>query len=263
MKQTKWILFVACALGISALNTMAVEIGGNELGIELDFTYASKYIWHGYDVYNDHGAFQPRVQLDYRGIYAGIMGSWADTSGFTDRDEVDFFAGYECTFFEDEWYAIYNYITYTYYSHPATGDEGDIQELANGLSFPKLFPLGPSFLVPRYDSFYIWNGFQGSRFIDNGNVHEFGLTYDLPVPSLLPEQDNQTVRLDWAVDYNDGTLTSNSDWSHTTIGVSTRFEWKGIFFVPALNYLWSLDSAFNAVNDENECYATFKVGYRF
>ena len=34
-----------------------------KLGIDLDATYASKYIWRGYDLFDDHAAFQPSVNI--------------------------------------------------------------------------------------------------------------------------------------------------------------------------------------------------------
>jgi hypothetical protein len=256
-------LLAGTILWLAAYGVYAVDIGGDELGITLDFTYASKYIWHGYDVYDGRGAFQPGLNLDFKGFYGGIFGSWADSSRFTDQSEVDFYLGYEFTFFKDDWYAIYNYITYKYYSHPSMGDRNDLQELANGLSFPKLIPIGPSFLVPYYDTYYIWAGFQGERWIDNGNVHDFGFAYDLPVPSLLAEQENQKIRFNWGITFNDGTLTSNSEWSHTTFGVSTTFEWNNFYLTPSLHYQWSLDNAFNAVNRDDEFYASVGMGYRF
>ncbi len=137
-----------------AIETPALEIGEEEIGINLDFTYVTKYLWHGYDVLDDKGAFQPSAEFSWRGFYAGVWGSWPDSSGWaggtrrSDLTEIDMYIGYECSVFQDEWYQIDTFITYTYFAYPHTNSDGDVQEIANGMSFPNLIPLGPFLFSP-------------------------------------------------------------------------------------------------------------------
>ncbi len=73
-------------------------------------------------------------------------------------------------------------------------------------------------------------------------------------------QEEQTLSLTWEITYNDGVYGSEADWSHSTGGLSTTFEWKGVAFAPAANYQWSFE---DTVNDEDEFYASFGIAYSF
>jgi len=50
-----------------------------DLGVTLDATWVSKYIWRGFDRLDDKAAFQPSVMLDLfnTGFNVGVWGSWA------------------------------------------------------------------------------------------------------------------------------------------------------------------------------------------
>ena len=51
-------------IAVMLYNTISVVVAGeNELGISLDATWVSKYIWRGQDVYDDHAAFQPSINF--------------------------------------------------------------------------------------------------------------------------------------------------------------------------------------------------------
>ena len=46
---------------------IAEEEESPTLGVTLDSTFVSKYMWRGYDILGDHGAWQPSVDLDLFG----------------------------------------------------------------------------------------------------------------------------------------------------------------------------------------------------
>ncbi len=230
------------------------------VGINLDFTYASKYLWRGYDYYDDHGAFQPSITLDYKGAYLGVWGAWPTASGFEDGTELDYYVGYEHTFFEEDQYALSTNISYTYFDYPKMASLEDAQEIMLILSMPNLLPLGPGTLVPSYTIAYDWDGIQSSDHLDNGWFHLFGLAYDIPFPALIPEQEEQYLSLSWDITYNDGVYGSKSSWSHSTYNVSTTFEWKQLYFTPAVGYQWSYE---DTVNEEDEWFFTMSLGYYF
>lgn len=255
-------LLIACLLAFPSASS-SVDLWGETVEGRLDITYSSQYLWHGYDVFDEHGTFQPRWRMEWNGFYAGVVGEWPDAGGFVDQTEINPFLGYECTLFPDDWYALYNYITYIYYTHPHTGNQLDKQELANGLAFPNMIPLGPARLVPFVDTFFVWDGTQSSRNFDAGNIVVFGLTCAYPLPPLLAGQERQDLDLRWDVTYNDGALQANSAWSHTSLGASTTFEWNNFYLTPALEAQLSLDDSPWAVNREDELVASFTVGYRF
>ncbi len=255
----KGFLVLSAAL-LFTIPTHAVDIGGETIGITADFTYGSKYMWHGYDILDDHAAFQPSLTFDYKGFFAGVWGSWAESSGYEDLTEVDLFAGYGRSLFADDWYALDAVFSYTYFIYPNINNDADAQEVLLGFSMPNLLPIGESALIPSYSIYYDWAGVQSSDKIDNGWFQVWGLSYSLPVPALIPSQEEQAIDLSWDITYNDGVFGSDSCWSHSTIGVSTTFEWRNLYFTPAVNYQFSFD---DSVNDEDELYALLSVGIAF
>jgi len=253
-------------IGTMAAAAAADEIEEDKIGIEVEGGYVTKYLWKGYDLLDNNGAWQTGITIDYKGFYAGVWGSWADKRGFVAQDEFDYYAGYERSILEEDRYALDTYIQYTYFDFPKSdsvpGDDGvtDGQELALGFSMPNLFPLGPSFLIPSYEGDFEWVGIQPAEDADNGWIHTFGLSYDIPVPVLIPEQEDQSLSLSWSLSYNDGVFGSNSDWSHSTAALSTVSEWKGISFTPIIYYQWSFEET---VNEDNEFYTSFSFDYYF
>jgi hypothetical protein len=72
--------------------------------------------------------------------------------------------------------------------------------------------------------------------------------------------EEKVVSFSWDITYNSGVYGSKSGWSHTTVGVSTAFEWERFYFIPALHYQWSFEET---VNDEDEFYMTLSLGPLF
>jgi len=256
------ILFVGLTYAILLSSLDAVEIEGQEIGIDLDFTYVTKYLWHGYDLYaNDIGAFQPSVTASWNGLYAQVWGSWADESGYVDDSELDYLFGYEYTLWPEERYALAFNAWYNYFDYYKGRDWQDAIELGLSLSLPNVIPLGPSHLVPHYTLFYDFDtGDTNPTFLD-GFFHEFGLEYGIPIPELFPELEEQFLTLGWQITYEDGVYAGvDSGFTHTALSLSTSFQWKGFYFTPTLLYQWSME---DAVNPEDEFCARFSVGYRF
>lgn len=252
------IAFSAC---LFPQQTCAVDLWGDELTITLDYTYATKYIWYGYDLlWNNDGAHQPSIEFAYRGFFAGVWGSWADQSGHVGSTELDYYLGYGSTLFEECPLALDFALTYTYFDYPKVNSDLDGQEIKLQLSLPNLIPVGPANVIPRYEVAYEFDGIQSSKGFDDGWIQLLGLSYGIPIPDFIPTQEGMTLDLDWSIVYNDGTFGSDSGWSHTTLGVSTTATWGAFYFTPALYRQWSFE---DTVNDENEWYATFSVGCAF
>ncbi|MDX9753203.1 MAG: hypothetical protein RBU29_04530 [bacterium] len=257
-----WISVLAVCLLTSLAGPLpAVEIGGQTIDITADFTYATKYMWHGYDIFEGNGAFQPSLELGWNGFYTGFWTSYADTRGYDDLTEFDYYFGYGYTFFAEEQYAVEASVTYTYFDFPSTSSwELDASELAFAISMPNLIPLGPSNLVPGYTLYYDFDGKDSD--IDDGFFQTFSLSYSIPFQALIPEQEEQSLDLFVDVTYDDGALGAQSGWSYSTIGASTTFEYKGFYFTPAIAYQYELDSGVSPAI-EDDFYATFSIGYTF
>ena len=74
----------------------------------LDVTYQSKYIWRGFDVYNDKSAVQPSLDLDLLGTGLGLRaeGHRANSSGHEDTERWDYTLYYQNAVCPDEDHAI-------------------------------------------------------------------------------------------------------------------------------------------------------------
>ncbi len=248
----------------SCLAIVAVQPASAEdrnVGIGLDMAYVSKYMWRGYDVYDDHGAFQPSITFDLfqTGLSANVWASYALESSFEELDEIDYTIAYERSFFEDELYALDFGINYIFYDFPnANSDLSDSQEVGMSFALTGLPEIGPSPIVPSYYVAYLWAMSSGGP--EDGYYHIFGLSYDLPVPALIPDQEEQCLAFSADLTYNDGAFGVDSDFTHATIGVGTDFEYQGFTLSPFLNYQFSFE---DAVNDEDDFYAGFTVSYAF
>ncbi len=63
MKKEGVLLVAVLLLGAAGL----VQAQDEALGVTADATWVSKYIWRGFDLLDDKGAFQPSVDVDLFG----------------------------------------------------------------------------------------------------------------------------------------------------------------------------------------------------
>jgi hypothetical protein len=231
----------------------------DDLSTTVDFTYGSKYMWHGFDVFDDHGAFQPSVTVQYKDLYVGVWASLPDSNGFEDLQELDYYIGYDHSFLEDERYAIDVSILYTYFDFPKDSS-AEAQEFGFGFSMPQLIPVGDSFLVPSYMAYFNTEGFSSNNSTEDGWFHDFGLSYSYTLPATPITQEEQTLDLEWMITYNDGAYGTDAGFSHTVVSMSTTWEWNVFYFSPMIAYQWSFE---DTVNTEDEFYALIRTGVSF
>lgn len=263
MKKFLFSLIVAICLCITIVPGNTKEIGGVDVGFNLDFTYASKYMWHGYDTFGGHGGLMPSAKVSAYGFTLGAWSAFPDSSGYDRLTEVDYFLSYAHTFFEKEKYALATSLGYTYLSYPKVRNTvvPDTSEMAFSIGLPNLLTIGPANLVPSYTGYYEFDGIDST--IDDGFFHTFALAYSLPVPAFLPEQESQTIDFTYDITYGDGPFGAIPNWSYTTLGVATTFKYKSAYFTPGVYYQWSLDDSAKAVNRDDDFYAKFSIGYNF
>jgi len=257
--------------------TGLVQAQDGELGVTLDVTYVSKYIWRGIDLLDDVGAVQPSIDIDLFGTgfsfnvwssYAG-SGGMANHGAFSrvDATEYDYKLIYETTLLEDERLAtniMANWIYYDFIDAPSVGSAqggGDAQELGVGFSWPNLCPMG---IVPSYYVGKIWEARSNSVLTGEygGWVHVFGLGYDLELPPILPETTEQIVNLSVNLVYNDGFAgaTVDHDWSHIVWGASTSVDIGPGTLSPGLYYQTSME---DSVNPEDELWTGISYTINF
>ena len=230
-----------------------------ELGIDFDATWVSKYIWRGFDLYDDKAAFQPSINVDLygTGFSFNLWGSYGGSSGTVDGEEMDYTLTYSNTVFDSEVYMTNYAVSWLYYDFPdATSKNADAQEFNLALSWPNLCPGG---VVPHYQVIKMWPSFGGGAARDiSGFIHVWGLNYE----TMCPELDLPFV-LSWDIVYNDGTGgdSVDHDWSHMVWGIKTRIECPmGGTLTPALYFQNSMD---DSVNDEDELWVGLSYGFGF
>jgi len=248
-----------------------------ELHGTIDATYVSRYIWRGYDAYNNnHSAIQPSVDLDLFGTGFGInvWMSRANGSGFENDEWLTYTLYYKGVVFPDELYATYYKVGYTYFSYPdepkrgnpatPTGASGAAQEIFAMFQWPNLLPGG---IVPSYAMFAYWPSESHAVNHNNGGwAHVFGLGKDISLGrGILDSQPEQVLHLGWHTVYNDavgpGGKAADHDWSHCVYSISTDFDLgNGLKFVPGFNYQSSWD---DSINTSDEYWTSLSLSYSF
>lgn len=261
MFTRKRALFCFTLLGVSLVGfeTTCRAQDDSKLGVTLDATWVSRYLWRGYDVFDDHASFQPSVDIDLFGSGFSVN-AWAAIpmgSGYENLTEYDYTVAYGTTLFEEEVYALDLGINYIYYDFPKVNSRAipDTQEVGVSVALPNLIMIGDSALVPSYYVCKFWPSKSGVGFDVAGGYHTLGLSYDWTIPGT-----EQVLSLSTDVNYNDGLFGADHDWSHANLGISTSFNLDPFSVSPFLGYQISMD---DSVNDEDELIGGVSVSISF
>lgn len=257
----------AMVLGAATAGMLAAAAWSGETqpaGVTLDYTWASKYMAHGWNIGGDHPSHQPSVAVDalLPGLQFAWWGNFPIDRGRQNFDEYDWMLKYNHTLFGDTPLAVnlHGYIDYWLTPHSKAASTGNtltgFKEHA-GLSFLNLIPLGSSHLVPSYNV-YRWEDVGDDAF-DGGECHELFLAYGTPLKMALPGTQNQAVSLGSSMNYHTGTFGQERGWSHATAHLAAPLTVLGVTLTPSVNYQWSFE---DTVNDENEFWATLSVTKR-
>lgn len=256
-----------------------------ELHGVVDFTYQSKYLWRGIDVYGDKSAMQPSVMLDLgSGLGLSAEGHRANSSGFETTERWDFTLFYKNMICPEEDFAMQYLLGWRYFYFPddpldgiPAGMSGDIdlQEIHAVVSMPKI--LGVEGLVPTYVLVKLWpaesDTFVGSQNLGgafpgtaSGFAHIFMLDYAVPMEGLTPETPEQILKLHSEVVFNDGVdprgIGVDHDWTNAVFGVATDFDMgEGLKLTPGVYYQVTMDSSINS--DQDETWFTLGMSYSF
>ena len=271
MKKEVILLTVVILFSVGSL--ALAQDGGISGTYELN--YSSRYIWRGFDVYEDnHSAIRP-LSLDLNigdtGFGLKVFWSRAVSSGKENVEEIDVSLYYDNVIYEDETYATNYRLALGYYGYPdepragtASGQAADFQEFLLSLSWPEICPAG---VVPSYTIVRMWpSEGESAKNANGGWLHILGIGYDLTVPELTPEISEQVVHLSADLVYNDGVgagyaANVDSDWSHFVFGASTDFDLgNNLAFSPGIYYQASME---DSVNDSDETWVSLSLKYKF
>lgn len=231
----------------------------------VDVTYQSKYIWRGFDIYDDKSAIQPSVDLDLWGTGFGVnvMGHRANASGFELDERWDYTLYYQNSLFTGQPHVTNYRLGWVYYNFPEhNAPNGDLQELHAVLSWPTILPVKG--LVPSYVLIKMWPSSQDSKVggAASGFAHVFMLDYPVTIGSLLGSKPEQVLKLHSEVVYNDGVMGADHDWSNAVFGVATDFDCgKNMTFTPGVYHQVTMDRSVNT--DKDETWATLGLKYKF
>ncbi|MCK4795498.1 MAG: hypothetical protein KAV87_67835 [Desulfobacteraceae bacterium] len=255
-----------------------VQAQESELHGVIDATYTSKYIWRGFDIYDDHSAIHPLVDLDLFGTGFGVsvLGHRANAGSYELSERWDYTLYYQNQMFAGECYATNYRLGYVYYNYPDRSshdltDSIDLQELHGIFSFPELLPIKG--LVPTYVLVKLWPSNSGSIVgthspgggTASGFVHIFMLDYGVGINCPFTGEP-RTLNLHAEAIYNDGVSPNGAtdvdhDWSNAFFGVSTVFDLSDtLTLTPAVYYQSSWD---DSVNTEDEVWAGLSMTYKF
>jgi len=260
---------------MSPVGTLLAQQG--ELHGVVDLTYQSKYVWRGFDIYNDKSAIQPSVDLDLYGTGFGlnVTGHMANSGGHGTDDRWDYSMYYGDSLYPDETYQTNYRLAYVYYNYPewsmSSHDTIDLQEIHTVLSWPNIFPGG---IVPGYVLVKMWPS-QSSTAVGaasstsgtaSGFAHIFTFDYPLAVTGFLPDVPEQVLNLHAEAVYNDGVgpggQNIDHDWTNAVFGVSTSFDLgNDMTFTPGLFHQVTMDKSANA--DKDETWASLSFSYKF
>lgn len=124
MKLVKLTLSVAL---IAA--TAFAEEEKSDFGVSANMAITSNYIWRGMTQSNNSPAVQGGVDLEYKGLYAGVWGSNVEFGDGKNSLEADLYAGYK-----DELAGVGFDIGAIQYVYPNMSDEYNFAEVYFGLS---------------------------------------------------------------------------------------------------------------------------------
>jgi hypothetical protein len=264
------LLAVVILLVVTALVQAQEELHG-----VAEFTYQSKYVWRGFDIYDDKSAVQGGVNVDLFGTGFGVsaMGHRANSGEFENGERWDYTLYYMNALYPEEYYTTQYMVGWVYYNYPDHSQKtADLQEAFVFLSWPNL--LGVEGLIPRYYLAKLWPNSSKSPIGCNsptggtasGYAHIFMLDYALPVEGLLPDVPEQILNLHSEFVFNDGVdprgIGVDHDWSNATFGITTDFELaENVTLTPGIHHQVTMDKSVN--NDKDETWATVSVKYSF
>jgi hypothetical protein len=267
-----WPAVIACTvLLVFTFNTQVLAQQQNrsqqaKVAVNFNTRFASKHIWRGLDRFDDHGAVQPSINLDWfgTGFSTTVWSCWSLSSGSEKQEEIDYVVAYSNSFLTDTPYATNYSVNCIYYDYPHTNSrDSDAQEIGGSFSWPNLVTIGGRALVPSYYVGRLWPAKGGGlNRTAAGWIHILSLGYDLPVANLLAEGKDQVIHLSAEMAYNDGMggAPIDHDWSHAVLRICTGIPVGDVTISPDLNYQISMD---DSVNEENELWCGLSMSYRF
>jgi len=234
--------FVTVVILLSSVPFAGAE--EKKLGVSFDFKYMSKYMTKGKEGYGQHPGVFATTKFDLwgTGFGVGVGHQNATSSGYVNKQRFNYLVWYGNTAFEGTPYKM-NYKATWVYKHYYDGPRnngGNTQNWIFNFVWPDILPVEN--LFPYYTADYEHPA--GSGYANRtiaGFVHIFGLGYDMPCEKL-PNPLRLTADIAYRDGYGGGAV--DHDWSHATIGLSTKLDIdKTSSIHPAVYHQLSMDDS--------------------
>jgi len=271
----KLLVGMVVLLSVTAFVNAADQMAEEDMGVTVDLSYTSKYIWRGFDILDNVGAFQPSINLDLgSGFSANVWMSYAGSSGTNGLDassptvagasrvnltEYDYTLAYDGTAYEDcPWKTNYQ-VGWRYYDYIDTSSkDSDVQEVFLTGSMPALTGCAA---VPHFGVLQMWPAKgEGLNRAYSGTIYLMGFDYGF----TLDQAPELPMTFSWDIVYNDGTggASVDHDWSHMVWGLKTAMTcpMTGAKVVPAVYFQNSFE---DSVNNEDELWASISYAFSF
>lgn len=271
MKKMLFIMMI-----LAACLTVTVS-AADKMGVTVEATYMTKYIWHGFDLYDNKGAFLPSVNIDLgdSGFYTGVQyvspiggGNAYGVLPLSDLERWVYWVGYANQAMVGENTQLDYDLSYTYFDlgtvrtgssfamlmpGKISGADLDMQELAFAVKMPNICPIG---VYPRYKAIYMFEP-SGSEWGMWGFEHTFGMGYDFAVADMP-----MSAGIDFVYDDVE-ILNDQHDWSRLVAGLSTEIQLGTGKLVPGIYYQKAFDDEATGPMIDDDFYATVSYSIDF
>jgi len=233
-----------------------------DLAVTFTMAGVSEYIWRGFDMLDDRGAFQPSINGDWygTGISTMVWSAIPVKEEIGNKHEMRYVVGYTDWLWEDTLHVTQYTVNWVYYDFtelPST--VRDAQEIGVQFSWPRAYMVRDSRFVPSYYVGRLWPAKSKAVNKDSGGwIHILGLDYEFWLFGAGVEK--QIAFLSAELVYNDGMLGAENDWSDAVFGIGTTLRDGRWTVRPEFKYQVSLD---DTVNDEDEYWGGMSISYQF
>ncbi len=243
MKVHNWILTGLLVMsGVAATVSAAraeVTLGNQKIAITTDATFASKYIWRGYNLVNDWVS-QPSVNLAFgdTGTALNIWSSWAFDRDYKNADEIDLTLSHTMSI--TEMFSLnLGAIEYLYPRLDSPGSATTTEVYLGGAL--------AVFLNPTATLYYDLDDGDGAYLL-------LGASYSYKITDLW------TLDPSVALGYNFGQYNKDRKVDDTTFKISTKYTLDPVYLSAAYAYILNNDKQ---VNPDDESVFTVSVGANF
>lgn len=227
----------------TAASGSVVMADAGDVGVSL--AVDSKYMWRGFDVYDDHGIYSGNLNVDLGSGFAfDLWGGGPIGSGNEEGKEVDYTFSYAGTCGEGETGQVNYGVFYTYYDFIQLNSLADVMEVGITIGLPNVFQIAGS---PVSFDYLLAHGWSDEGVFDSGQYQDFKLS------STVGEIDVALNLGHWA-----RFAGLDNDASHFGVTLGTSLELSGYELSPYIAFQHSMD---DLVNDDDEVWGGISLEF--